>query len=273
MSMLFRFPGVVASAKSVGVAVPRSLSASFDALGTTGFEAFAVDTNAGTARWTRANDLTGNADAMAGSFSVWINPTAVAGTQQIYTTGTNEIRIGLSGDRFNVFAENAAGTTILDYRSPIASVAAGLQHWCGSWDLSTAGRRWLRKNGVTQVISQTTFTVGEIINYTFTNHCIGANPAGGSPFSGRLAEFWFESGLWIPESDANVLKFISSVAGSGVPINLGADGTTPGFGQPIMYFSRRSGDAVSVFAQNRGTDAFTFIVTGTPLDGGSIGGV
>ena len=52
----------------------------------------------------------------------------------------------------------------------------------------------------------------------------------------------------------------------GFPVDLGATGTLPGFGQPIMYFSRR--DGVANFAQNKGSDGALWTVTGTPGDGG-----
>ena len=74
---------------------------------------------------------------------------------------------------------------------------------------------------------------------------------------------------FITNSDANVLKFISNVAGTGKPVDLGATGTTPGFGQPLIYFSRRSGGSVAVddFDNNLGT-AGNFAWSGTPADGG-----
>jgi hypothetical protein len=276
MPSLFRFPGIAASAASATGAVKKTLSSTFDASGTGTFEAFGVDTNAGTARITRGADLTGNADVPNFFFSMWIRPVTIS-SGNIYSTGANEILLGLTGatGQFLIVAENAAGTSILNSRSPASSVTASvIQHWCGSVAMGTLNSIWMRKNGVTQTQTTSVFAVAPEdlnINFTVGNHSIGANPSGGAAYNGAIAEVWIDH-QFIANTDANVLKFISNVSGTGVPIDLGPTGTLPGFGAPIMYFSRRgSGTTVASFATNLGT-GLGFTQQNTLLDGGSFGG-
>lgn len=254
MPLLFRFPGILGVVPNV--APPAGP-----------FQPLAVDTNGGTARWTRGGDLTTNADGKTFFFSMWINPDTVVGDGQIYTTPAAEMVIQRMGDRIRLFAENAAGAVILNMQSPIGSVQAGIwQHWCGSFDLANAANRWFRKNAANQTVTAPTY-VDDTINFTNTDHAIGANPAGVTAYAGKLGEIWIKQ-IFVPNLDENVFQFITGAGGS--PIDLGASGITTGsptFGSPIMYFSRR--DGVANFATNKGTGG-GFTAVGTPLDGGLI---
>lgn len=253
MALLFRRSALLA-------AIPdQAVAPSFQALG--------VTTAAGTARWTRGAGLTGSADGTAFFFSFWINLND-PGSGQVYATTAGEVVLAISATpKVFITAENAVGSPIqicVNFTSTTATVTRNAwEHWSGSFDVTNAANRWMRKNGVTETITVSTF-INEQLNFAVGNHGIGANPGGGSPLEASLAEIWIDH-QWIPNTDANVFKFISGAGG--FPVDLGSDGTTPGFGQPIMYFSRRNG--VADFATNKG-DGGGFTVTGTPGDGGSL---
>ena len=58
----------------------------------------------------RDADLTGNADGKLLFFSFWIDPDSPTSSQQLWSTGGNEILLRITSSEVNVIAENAAGT-------------------------------------------------------------------------------------------------------------------------------------------------------------------
>jgi hypothetical protein len=124
----------------------------------------------------------------------------------------------------------------------------------------------MRRDGVTQTLTAAPFTTGEVIDWTVTNHAIGATTGGSAKLNGQLADLWIDD-QFIANTDANVLKFISALSSSGLPVDLGATGATPGFGQPLIYLSRRNGAAD--FSANKGSGG-GFTVTGALTDGTTV---
>lgn len=202
----------------------------------------------------RDADLTDNSDGQAFTLSVWLDGDALNVGEQIYSTGNNQILVRItSGGSVEVIGENTGGTQVINYRSPAASVTTGWKHIITSFDLGTAGRRWIRIDGVDQTITQVVFTTGETVDWTQADHAIGANPgAGGSSYNGGMAELWITH-AWVDNTDANVLKFISQTNVNGTPVDLGATGTNPGLGTPIIWLTRRASGTVADFISNNGS--------------------
>jgi hypothetical protein len=88
-------------------------------------------------------------------------------------------------------------------------------------------------NGVEalQAAGQVYLQDGVPIDYTRVDHSFGSG-FGSQYVNGCISEFWFDVDSYVDWSDAAVrAKFYNA----GMPVDLGSDGTKPGFGQPIIY--------------------------------------
>lgn len=135
----------------------------------------------------------------------------------------------------------------------------GWQHIIFSYD--AAGSNQIYINGAEAAGSHTA-NLNEDMELTSTvAHYVGMAYNSGGKLKGDLAEVYFGHGdgfaLDISVA-ANLQKFRTA---DGKPADLGTDGTGPGLGQPVCYFSVRPGDSASDFATNRGS-AGNFTISG-----------
>jgi hypothetical protein len=166
--------------------------------------------------------------------------------------------------RIKIYGYNSSGTLIFYVYSGANTVTKGAwHHVLASWDLSTAGRRYIYIDGVAST-TQATFTDDNIF-YSVTNstprHIVGSLYNGSAKIYGYISEFYFTN-EWLDISvESNRLKFRTS---GGKPEDLGADGSTPTGTQPKIYLP----NPYSTFNENAGSIG-DFTVTGALGDGGA----
>jgi len=201
----------------------------------------------------RAAGLSGAADSGMGMGSFWIFPSSLSGNQTFFagvtTLGgaTARFTIRMVNTTMRIVGVNSAGTTVLDIRA--SSIPLGSwSHIMYSFDLSTAGRRHIYVDGISN-LSQTTFTVGGTIDYTLADWSFGALANGSEGFADNegFAEFWFASGQYLDLSvQGNRDKFFLNSR----PVELGATGNIPTGTGAIVFFRNRVEDG---WADNEGT--------------------
>lgn len=221
---------------------------------------------------TRAG-LSGAVDGNKGILSAWLRPSSFNTTfNDIFgstsfrvffayenTGGTPRLHLGLANSAGSVLAR---GVTSFDrYRV----MQHQYWHFLSSWDLSVPVIHVVM-NGYTDRASQTIATSGTV-DYTVANWYLGHN-ASATRYAGALAELYFNIAAYLDVTDpVNLRKFRLP---SGRPADLGDDGARPTGSAPIVYLSRRPGEAASAFFVNRGTGG-DFTLTGTVDDAPVIG--
>ena len=164
-----------------------------------------------------------------------------------------------AGDIFNLGALNSVSTTILDISTAATHITSTTwKHFLASWDLATAGARFIYISDVAD-LSVTTFT-DDTIDYDATaDWLVGARSAADQKFNGVLAEFFFHTTYLDISVVANRRKFISATS---TFVDLGANGSTPLGVQPLIYQRVATAAAASTFATNLGSGG-DFTITGT----------
>jgi hypothetical protein len=203
----------------------------------------------------RGSDLSGNADGQSGIVSLWFN--AEAGTFQkgIIDTANNRFIVQITNDRtVRVRATNSSGTIILNMESTgTYDAGGGWHHVLAAWNLATPVAR-LYIDGSDVEAGGSTET-SATIDYTDTNWEIG-RIGGSANWNGCLAEVYLHVGTTLDISNStNREKFRSS---GGLPVDLGADGSTPTSSQPIIYLH----NTTATFQTNLGSGG-NFTVTGS----------
>lgn len=213
----------------------------------------------------RGGGLTGAVDSRLGMASFWVNLNGGdAATMFVFRGAANGPRLVRSNaNLWAVTLLNAAGTSSFTIRAATQSVVAtGWQHVLVSWSTDAAAGAKIGQIYIDDVSDPGTFTDADAafdIDYTDTDHAIGADTAGTAKLNADLADMavWFGERLDLSVV-ANRRKFIS-VAGKPVP--LGVDGSGP-TGTPPIVFQR---GPAATFAINRGTGG-DFTVTGALTD-------
>jgi hypothetical protein len=189
---------------------------------------------------TRGADLTGNADGKQGIVSLWVNFAAAGnGAVQELFCSRDATNIGiqvvrLTDNTFRLLGRTTAGTTILTIISNSTyTSASGWVHLLLSWNLAaTAG--WLYVDDANDQAAGATLTDGTI-EYTKTDHVVGATHVGAGKLNGDMAELYVNYATHLDLSvEANRRKFISA---TGKPVNLGSNGSTPTGSQPLIYLA------------------------------------
>jgi hypothetical protein len=219
------------------------LGGSFASLMTAGaapYTANAVNFDGTNDYLTRGADLTGNADGKEGIVSLWVNFAAAGnGAVQELFCSRDATNIGiqvvrLADNTFRLLGRATAGTTILTIISNSTyTSASGWVHLLLSWNLAaTAG--WLYVDDANDQAAGATFTDGTI-EYTKTEHAVGATHVGNGKLNGDMAELYVNYATHLDLSvEANRRKFISA---AGKPVSLGANGSIPTGSQPIIYLA------------------------------------
>lgn len=224
----------------------------------------------GTADYLRiSNDLTGMPDGKAGTFSCWFDLKGGDGADMRFFHKKNtaeafrlQIQRVATTNLIRVSARNSANSTILDFDTAAAFVAAGgWKHLLIAWDLGTAGRRHIFITDVEDT-TQTTFT-DDTIDYTTGDGGvgIGAKEDGSDKFNGEIADMWFND-TWLDiTTAAERRKFINADL---KPVDLGADGSLPLSAVPVVFLS---GPTVNWHTNKGGGGGFT--ENGALTDGSS----
>lgn len=221
---------------------------------------------------TRGAGLTGAADSSVVTFSYFVNSSS---TGIRVLAGNSTLGGGSAGSRTRVvlaggtrqpqfIGANSAGTTIVSVTAPALPDDGEWHHVAGAIDTSDEAKCAIVVDGVSQTLTFLTFA-GGTVDFTLADWSIGAYPDGtnGSdgPLVGSVADLWFAPGTWLDLSNnPTLLKFRRS---SGLPANLGADGSAPTGSAPLVFMS----GAPETWATNKGTGGgFTLTDTFSPAD-------
>ena len=186
---------------------------------------------------TRGADLTGIADSKSGIFSCWLRLDGNDGAlQTILANLLSSARFVVtrtSANKFRILGKNAAGTTILDQATTATYLASAKHiHILAAWDLATTTAQIYIND--TADVTSTTKTNDTLDYVTATpNWSIGSETDGTNKIYGSVAELYFAPGQYLDFStESNRRKFIDA---AGLPVSLGADGSTPTGSAPAIY--------------------------------------
>ena len=200
--------------------------------------------------------LTGEADSKLGIFSCWFNRGADGFARWIDVKFSYMHIVFGFNNLFGFSFRNAAGTINFNITSSAIVAADGWTHVMASWNLAGPTTH-LYVNGVEDNHENT--ANDSDVNYTQTFWTIGAEDDGDSKYNGDVADLYWNIAEYLDLSvSGNRAKFID---GSGKPVDLGADGSTPTGTAPIMFHKADAATPAN-FANNLG-GAGNFTVQGT----------
>lgn len=190
---------------------------------------------------TRGADLTGNANSKLGTFSCWVNLKGGNATLvRLYDLDLATPRFSVlrqADDTWRVNARDTGATLTLQMDSNSTYTdASGWHHILMSWDTASASHLWVDDSD--DEAAGTTL-VDAAIDYTDTDHSIGAVPDGTQKISADIADLWFTNDFIDISSQSNRRLFIDSF---GKPVFLGASGQIPTGTDPLVFFSGPTAD-------------------------------
>lgn len=204
---------------------------------------------------TRGAALTGATDAKLLTCAFSLKSDA-AGIDHIYSTANTRIEVTFTATRTVRFVgKNSAGTTILDVSGPAIPLDS-VRTVSASFDLANAANRFIFYGADSQSLTVVTYT-DDTIDFTDTDHSVGATTAGATKFNGDLGDFYLGN-EFIDLSSGN--PFFDSTTGK--PEYLGESGELPTSSSPLVYLPLRADDA----GNNLGTGG-DFTVTSGPFVG------
>lgn len=208
---------------------------------------------------TRGADLTGSADGKLGTVSFWFKLNGGDGSPlEIYDNGSFEV-LRRSNNTLAVVAPGGGTTLFLKTGSTYTS-GGGWHHFMVSWDLAN-NLSHVYVDDVDDDDGSPT-RVDANIDYTTSNHALGAETGAGRKLNAEIADFYGNWAEYIDLSvESNRRKFISA---QGKPVFLGATGQLPTGSDPIAFFSGPTVD----WHTNKG-DGEGFIENGALTDASS----
>jgi hypothetical protein len=213
---------------------------------------------------TRGADLTGNADSTQVTGSLWFRRNGGNGSQQVlYCTidsaGSCRFQVDLNtSNQIHLKGNGTGGGTLrLDAAGSTAITDTNWHHLLFSVDLANTSNRYIYLDGVAETPTWSTYS-NAVIDFTRTEHSIGAFTNGASKFNGDVDDMWIDMGTYLDVSKDSVRAKFRDTAGN--PVDLGATGTNPTGSQPEVYLSSR-GNGLSSWATNKGSGG-GFTVTG-----------
>jgi hypothetical protein len=219
----------------------RSAPASlfFDSGDTPAFAPAASDYDGATNFALRGSDLTGNADSKLLTFSVWFRVDGGDGLIRRLqdSQGTRFFFDLTATNTFRCRVRNVAGTTLLDF-STTSTFLAGVD-WHSiqmSFDLEAASQFVsLAVDGVLETPTITTGPVDDNVDWTRTEHSIGATPAGANFWDGCVSQLYFNNAVALDMANPDNIRLF--IDGDGNPEFLGASGSFPTNSTPIIFIT------------------------------------
>lgn len=150
-----------------------------------------------------------------------------------------------------IMAKNAGGTDILELVSSNIG-DTNWHHYAGSFDLTDTGKRHLYIDGVSDIASVSIYT-NDTIQMSGggdPKYIVGNQERFGGAalmFNGDMAQFYFESDLYIDLSNASNLAKLISVAGN--PVDMGSDGSLVSGTTPDIFLN----GALAGWSTNKGS--------------------
>jgi hypothetical protein len=209
----------------------------------------------------RGGDFTGMADGEKGIFSCWVKLNGGNGSNLVLCSIPGpffDVRRN-SSNQFIISGQSTTPASVLNFlTSSTYTSSSTWLHVLASWDLSlTTGKIYISNSDDT---SGTHTFVNDNIDYTGTDHSVGATTGGGSKLNADIADLYLNLSAYLDLSNsANRAKFINQTTLK--PVNLGADGSLPTGTAPISFQRCAPGAAASTFATNLGTGG-NFTITG-----------
>lgn len=209
----------------------------------------------------KATDLSGNADGKLWTASFWFKRGATGGNQYIYT-GTNSAAVRThiifnGSNQIEIRGDSTAPATVLSIHSSAITDTASWHHCAFSIDLANSSNRHLYIDGVSD-LTVTTYT-NTNIEFTTTEHTLGADGSDTSKLNANLADFWMNNTYLDLSVAANRAKFRTS---AGKPEYVGDSGALVTGTAPLIFCSKISRNSAADFASNKGTGG-GFTITGT----------
>ena len=216
----------------------------------------------------RGAGLTGAADADTGILSVWLRHDKAFNDQVRFV-------MDASGDSIQFYSAHPANEQTLALYDTITQQSMALaesegsressrwRHHLMSWDASTDTIQYYVDD--VAVGGSPVITTGGTIDYTQSNWFIGARDDAAQFWRGEMSDFYlFAGGSFLDlTTTGNRRKFIDA---NKRPVSLGADGSTPMGGAPIIYLN----NPLATWQNNLGTGG-NFTENGTLLAGDDFG--
>lgn len=204
------------------------------------YQANAVSFDGSNDYLTRGAGWDGAADDEDGIWSLWFNFKGGNGADLAFLQGTNTT-VNIKRDTSNKIKVSlaASGSSLkwvfTSTNSFDTSNNPGWHHLLVAWELdgSPVGQAFL--DDVALAKTDNTGPLNGSIDYTDTNHAVGANTSGGIKMNADIADFYYAPTQYLDISQAaNRRKFIDS---SKKPVDLGPDGSKPTGTQPLLFLS------------------------------------
>jgi hypothetical protein len=226
-------------------------------MGAAGYIAWGMNFN-GASYVRRGANMTGGADLGTFTASFWFRRalSPQGALQYIYANSTPRFSIQLTAtDKLRVLGKNTGNTTTLDITGSTTITDTNWHHVLIATDLSSASNRYIYLDGVAETLTVTTYTVGGIIDYTETEHAVGAlDSQGTTRFTGDLADFYFVQNYQDASSAPVREKFRNT---DGTPADLGSTCQNPTGSTPLVCLSDK---ASGTWITNKGTGGgFTLV--------------
>jgi len=243
----------------------RTMMAAAGAAGGYDYLAEAIDFDGTNDYLSKSSDLTGNADGKVFTFSCWIytyrDASTPAGGRSVYNTrdATSGFQVFVQNTEYvNIYAKNAAGTTVLELATWISNDYDYIDRWISiliSVDLTDTGKRSVYIDDVEVTGNWTTYT-DDNIDFTKGSEDLMIGRAywhaGTTNFEGRMAHVLLDYNYLDLSIEANRRNFITAdlhPASESVQAAL----------SPILYLPMTNPDTA---ATNAGTGG-DFAVAGT----------
>ena len=215
--------------------------------------------------------LTGVTASGMATASFWFRRGGSNGTQQdiitVYSGANQRFVIDFAiANKLQIIGRNSGSTVILQASTNATITDTNWHHVVFSFDLSNAAHRSLYLDDVAQAMTWTTYT-NDVVDFapaTTPTASIGAaaaNSPGGLPFTGDLADFWFNPGTYIDLSvTANRRYFINA---SLHPVYLGAHGARTIGVSPAVFLTQGVPENAAAWAVNQGTGGGFTVTAGS----------
>ena len=197
--------------------------------------AVAVDFAGSVDRLNRGAALTGISDSKLGLISVWVRIDGGDNSER-YVLQQKTDRLAVILLNTNIFRiQLTDGTNLQRIHSNTAYTASSTWlHILTSWDRGNDVKHLYIADG--DELDPVTLT-DHVVDYSTTDFAIGATTTGFALWDGCMSEIWFDTQYLDLSIESNRRLFID---GSGKPVDLGSDGSTPGLGQPLVYMNQNS---------------------------------
>lgn len=222
----------------------------------------------------KSTKLTGAADASTGILSFWIRFDSgdTAASPYVFnikdaTDSATVLTVYMNAGKVAFSIRNNGATIIVTFNTSAlvngAANTGGSAKWfhiLSSWDMNYSAGNKLKNlyvNDVSDLKDVVDSGAAFSVPYSTVaaHYSVGAATAGGNKFNGSISELYFAPGQYLDFSvESNRRKFIDA---DGLPVSLGADGSTPTGVAPIVYLK---GD-YTAFGVNSGTGG-DFTLTG-----------